>query len=142
MKKLLFTLSTIILVFNFCYGQQIDIKRERTQTAISASSSWLLLVDELKYSNSWEQTSSFFKNAVSKEQWEQSLNSIRLPLGILENREILSTRYKTSLTGAPKGEYIIIIYKTKFEKTEKSIETVTLKKDNDGCWRVSGYFIK
>jgi hypothetical protein len=88
------------------------------------------------------QAATLFKNAVTKSDWEKSLNGILPALGKLVSREVLSATFKTSLPGAPDGEYVVIQYKTKFEKKAEAIETVTPMKDTDGIWRVSGYFIK
>ena len=50
--------------------------------------------------------------------------------------------YKTSLPGAPDGEYVVIQFDTSFENKKAAIETVTPMMDQDGTWRVSGYYIK
>ncbi len=48
----------------------------------------------------------------------------------------------TSLPGAPDGEYVVIQYNTEFENKKVAIETITPMLDDDGKWRVSGYYIK
>jgi len=60
----------------------------------------------------------------------------------LVSRELKSTRYTTSAPGAPDGQYVIIQYNTTFEKKMSAVETVTPMLDQDGKWRVSGYYIK
>ena len=49
--------------------------------AQKASDTWLSMVDKGKYSESWQNTSSYFKNTVDKNQWEKSLNSVRKHIG-------------------------------------------------------------
>lgn len=49
---------------------------------------------------------------------------------------------KTSLPGAPDGEYVVIEFESSFEHKKSAIETVTPMNDKDGKWRVSGYYIK
>jgi len=44
--------------------------------------------------------------------------------------------------GVPDGEYVVIRFETSFENKKSAIETVTPMLDQDGKWRVSGYFIK
>ncbi len=110
--------------------------------AIEASNTWLKLIDNGQYSKSWETAAELFKNAVSKEQWNQSLNAVRKPLGKVIKRTVKSKQYTTSLPGAPDGEYVVIQYETSFENKKSSIETVTPMLDKDGKWRVSGYYIK
>lgn len=53
-----------------------------------------------------------------------------------------SQRYRTTLPGAPDGEYVVIQFKASFENKKAAVETVTPLLDKDGQWRVSGYFMK
>jgi hypothetical protein len=110
--------------------------------AISAAEKWLATIDAGKYPESWKETAEFFRNAVKPEQWEQSMNAVRKPLGKLVSRKVLTKAYKTSLSGAPDGEYVVIQFETSFENKKSAIETVTPMMDKDGKWRVSGYYIK
>ena len=112
------------------------------KAAVASGEKWLTVVDKGKYANSWQEAAVFFKNAITKEQWEQSMLSFRKPLGRLVSRKVESTVYKTSLPGAPDGKYVIITIKTTFENKKSAIETVTPMLEKDGKWRVSGYFIK
>ena len=110
--------------------------------AIDSSNRWLSLVDSNDFGKSWENASELFRNSVSKDDWIKALEGIRTPLGRIIKRDIDSKEYRTSLPGAPEGEYVVITYKTEFENKGNSIETVTPMKDKDGKWRVSGYFIR
>ena len=115
---------------------------EAEKAAISAAQKWLSVVDEGKYSESWNEASEYFKNAIKKERWEQSLRAVRTPLGNLLSRVLQSQTYKTSLPGAPDGQYVVIRFQTSFENKKVAIETVTPMLDKDGNCRVSGYYIK
>ena len=115
---------------------------EKEKAAVSAAEKWLSLVDEGKYGESWKEAAEYFRNAVKQEQWEQSAQAVRKPLGKLISRKMKSTAYKTSLPGAPDGEYAVIQFATSFENKKSAIETVTPMMDKDGKWRVSGYYIK
>ena len=141
--KTLFQIFCAVFIMNFfsCAQQDRSIP-DSTQPGIEAANLWMSLVNEGKYGESWEQAAAFFKKAVTKSDWEKSLNGILPALGKLVSREVLSATFKTSLPGAPDGEYVVIQYKTKFEKKAEAIETVTPMKDTDGIWRVAGYFIK
>ncbi len=112
------------------------------EEALEAAESWLGLVDAGDYETSWDQSAELFKAAVSKEKWERSLNVARKPLGELIGRKVISTKYATSLPGAPDGEYVVIQFTTRFTNKKSAIETVTPMKDPDGVWRVSGYYVK
>lgn len=114
----------------------------KEKSAVSAAEKWLGIVDEGKYVESWKEAAEYFRNAVKQDQWEQTAQATRQPLGKLVSRKVSSTSYKTSLPGAPDGEYFVIQFATSFENKKSAVETVTPMKDKDGKWKVSGYFIK
>jgi len=91
---------------------------------------------------SWKEAASFFQSKISKADWQNALQQARLPLGAAGNRSLMGSMYQTDLPGAPKGEYVVIQYKTEFAGKNQFIETITPMLDKDGKWRVSGYFIK
>jgi hypothetical protein len=130
----------IILMLSATYTLAGESEKEKA--AIIAAEKWLGMIDEEKYVESWKEAAEYFRNAVKKEQWEHSLLSVRKPLGKLINRKIKTKTYKTSVPGAPDGEYVILQFETSFEHKKLGIETVTPMLDKDGKWRVSGYYIK
>lgn len=111
-------------------------------SAASVAEIWLALVDDGKYEDSWGAGSRYFRNAITKEQWINSMNAYRRPLGKIITRKIKSKQYTTSLPRAPDGEYVVIQYATSFTNKKSAVETITPMKDKDGKWRVSGYYIK
>jgi hypothetical protein len=115
---------------------------KKEKAAVVAAEQWLLLVDEGKYEQSWKEAAEYFKNAVSQDKWHQSLQAVRNPLGKLISRKVKTQVYKTSLPGAPDGEYVVIQFETSFKNKKAAVETVTPMMDKDGVWRVSGYYIK
>ena len=117
-------------------------RSDREKAAIASAEKWLTIVDKGKYMESWEESSEYFKQAVTQEQWEQAVQAVREPLGKLISRKVKSATYTTSLPGAPDGQYVVIEFNTSFENKKSGIETVTPMIDKDGMWRVSGYYIK
>ena len=115
---------------------------EAETAAVAAAKTWLSLVDGEKYAESWDQASQIFKGAVQKEQWVQTMQAARTPFGKNISRELKSKRYSTSLPGAPDGQYVVIQFDASFENKKTTIETITPMLDEDGTWRVSGYFIQ
>ncbi len=111
------------------------------KAALAASAAWLSLVDEGRYPETWDQAAGYFRNALKKDQWVASLKGGRSPLGRLVSRKLKSKIYTNTLPGAPDGEYVVIMYDTKFENKESAVETVTPMLDRDGKWRVAGYYI-
>lgn len=115
---------------------------EKEAAAVSAAEAWLRMVDEGDYAGSWKEAAEYFKNALSQEQWDQSLRAARKPLGKLVSRTVKTNTYAISLPGAPDGEYVVIEFETSFENKKAAVETVTPMMDKDGKWRVSGYYIR
>ena len=115
---------------------------EKEKAAASSAEVWLGMVDAGEYAESWKAAAELFRNAVKQEEWVQSLQAARKPLGKLISRKIKTKTYRTSLPGAPDGEYVVIQFESSFEKKKSAVETVTPMMDKDGKWRVSGYFIK
>ena len=110
--------------------------------AVKAAEAWLTLVDSGDYSKSWDTAAAYFKGAITKEKWEQALKGVRPPLGKVLSRKVKAKQFATSLPGAPDGEYVVIQFETSFENKSTAVETVTPMKDEDGKWRVSGYFVR
>ncbi len=119
-----------------------DRHAEAESKAIEAVQPWLALVDRGQYSQSWETAAEFLKNAVGRRDFVKSLADARTPLGEVKSRELLSKHYATDLPGAPKGQYVVVQYKTSFAKKDSATETITPMLEKDKKWRVSGYYIK
>jgi hypothetical protein len=117
-------------------------RSDREKAAIAAAEQWLTIVDKGKYAESWNESSEYFQQAVTQDQWEQAVQAVREPLGKLISRKVKSATYTTSLPGAPDGQYVVIQFNTSFGNKKSAIETVTPRMDSDGKWRVSGYYIK
>ena len=111
------------------------------KAALAVAKAWLQLVDEGKYTESWNEASEYFKRAITKEQWEQTVQAVREPLGKTVSRQLKSKQYATTLPGAPDGEYVVIQFDSSFTNKKTAVETITPMLDKDGKWRVSGYYI-
>lgn len=139
MKRILcFVIIGLILGTSIVMANEI----EKKESAIASAEKWLHIVDDGSYIESWKESSEYFKQSVTQDQWEQAVRAVRKPLGKLVSRKVMSASYTTSLPGAPDGEYVVIQFNTSFENKKTGIETVTPKMDKDGMWRVSGYYIK
>lgn len=110
--------------------------------AVKAAYSWLTLIDNGDYTESWRNAAEYFRIAVPVRQWERSLSATREPLGRVLMREVKSREYRTSLPGAPDGKYVVIEFVTSFSNKKNAIETVTPMMEKNGVWRVSGYYIR
>lgn len=112
------------------------------EAGVAAAKSWLDLVDQHKYAESWQDAAAYFRNAVAQQEWAKTLEATRTPLGAVVSRTLDGASYRTSLPGAPDGEYVIATFHTEFQNKKEAVETVVPMKEKDGSWRVSGYFIR
>ncbi len=137
-----------ILAFSFsllaasAFSQPMPWQAAAENKAVIAARAWLALVDEGDYEASWTEAAGFFRKAVSKTKWVQTMDAFRKPLGKLIQRKLESARFTATVPGAPDGKYVIIRFQSSFQNKKSAVETITPMLDKDGQWRVSGYYIK
>ncbi len=107
-----------------------------------AAEAWLQLADSGQYGLSWDEASTLFKGAITRDQWINAVTGVRQPLGPLKDRKFQSATRTRTLPGAPDGDYVVLQYETTFTNKQRAVETVTPMKEPDGQWRVSGYYVK
>jgi hypothetical protein len=110
--------------------------------AEDAARTWLAQADAGDAAGTWATAASLFRRAVPQDQWARLLNAARSPLGSVVSRTLHDVRPTKELPGAPDGDYVVFEFDTRFEHKRRAVETVTPIKDEDGTWRVSGYFIR
>jgi hypothetical protein len=103
-----------------------------------AAAGWLVLLDRRDWGRAWETSSSVFRSTVPLASWMDGIPKVREPFGALIERTPAESAYKTTLAGRPDGEYVTVIFLSKFDKRELQ-EVVTTVRDGDGRWRVTGY---
>ena len=135
-------LAVILLLGGVLLGAGEKTPPDKEAAALAVAEAWLALVDAGAYERSWETAAGLFRDSITPEQWRDILIAVRRPLGETRSRELLSTSYWTELPGAPDGQYVIIQFDTSFENKRASVETITPMLDQDGAWRVGGYYIK
>lgn len=135
--SLVFVLAAV-LASPVAYGQQPGA----VGSAVNAANHWLVLADANDGASTWDQAAPLFRTAISKAGWSEALKQARQPFGAVKSRKVMSSEVKHSLPGAPDGEYVVIQYDTQFEHKAHAVETVVPMRDQDGNWKISGYFVK
>jgi tRNA A-37 threonylcarbamoyl transferase component Bud32 len=116
-------------------------KSDAERSAVSAAQSWIKMIDDRNYPESWKEAAQLFQKAVTSKDWGDSLKKYREPAGEVVSRKVIMIR-NTTPPGALAGNYVIMQFQTDFTKKHSAIETVTFVKEKDGQWRAAGYFIK
>jgi hypothetical protein len=112
--------------------------KEKAQAATLAASGWLVLLDRRDWGRAWETTAAMFRSTVPLAAWMDGIPKAR-DLGDFIEREPAEAVYKTTLEGRPNGDYVTVIYGSKFSKKDDVVEIVTTVREADGKWRVTGY---
>ena len=134
------TMLFVAVILALCQSGRAAEKVEVAAT--KSAESWLALVDQGQYGESWDAAAKLFQSAVARDKWKEAVGSVRNPLGKLVSRSLKSAEYKTSLPGAPDGKYVVIQFDSSFEHKKTAVETVTPMQEADDSWKVSGYFIR
>ena len=104
---------------------------------------FIKLLDAKQYAQSWDVASDYFKQAVSRSEWEKQVKQVREPLGSVVVRSMKKSEPQKNPPGAPPGDYLLLTFDTKFADSEPArTETLPLIKGADGRWRAVGYFIR
>ena len=61
--------------------------------------------------------------------------------GALLDREKKDSSYSTSAVDSPEGEYISLVFDSRYQKAKSVAEYITVMLD-EGHWKVAGYFIQ
>ena len=119
-----------------------EASADSTTEAQAAGKAWLSMLDAVDYAGTWSSAASSFKSAIAAHAWQQAAQAARQPLGVVKARQQKSATSTRSLPGAPDGQYVVFLFDTNFENKAHGTETMTLAQDQDGQWRVAGYFVK
>jgi len=109
--------------------------------AQATAEKWLGLLDRAEYAKAWDECAQLFRDRVSRQQWVESLPITRAPLGAAKSRKVEVAAYKTSMPGAPEGQYVTVRFRSVFENKENVEELITLVLE-DNVWRPTGYVIR
>ena len=112
------------------------------QVALDSANAWLALIDSMQYASSWEKVSAALRQQVAQTEWEQTMRSVRGPLGPLLSRAPQGREYTTSLPNAPEGEYVVITYGSSYTQLENAVETLVMVLNPAGDWKPAGYYVR
>lgn len=112
---------------------------EMEKAAELAAMGWLLLLDRKDWGTAWDTSAAVFRGAVPLPTWMDGAPKARAPLGKLVERKPADAVYKRQLQGRPDGDYVTIIFNSKFDQKPDTQEVVTTVREPDGKWRVTGY---
>lgn len=113
-----------------------------TEPVDAQAESWLAQADAGDAAGSWEAAGAVFRDAVTPDRWAEQLRAARGPLGTLTSRALAVEQRLDGLPGAPPSDYVGRQYHSVYGGVKAVVETLTLRREEDGTWRVVGYFIR
>ncbi|MEJ8836126.1 DUF4019 domain-containing protein [Ramlibacter sp. AN1133] len=112
---------------------------ELARAGQTAAHGWLLLLDRKDWGTAWDASSQVFRQSVPLPAWMDGIPKLRDPFGAFIERQPVDATYKTTLPGRPAGDYVTVLFKSRFANKADVEETVTTVREPDGRWRVTGY---
>jgi hypothetical protein len=112
------------------------------EEALEAARSWVALVDSEEYRESWDEAARSFQASVTPEAWSAQLSAGRAQVGAVEERGDPRVEAMVDPPGAPPGEYVQVIFRSRYSGAGYLMENVVLTREEDRGWRVVGYFIQ
>ncbi len=113
----------------------------KESAAVTTAAEWLKLIDAGQYGKSWDECAPLFREKVSRQTWVENLPKNRAAHGAFKSRSFSAAQARTSLPGAPEGEYVAVRFLSDFENASGVEEVVTLMFVG-GAWRPLGYLIR
>lgn len=104
--------------------------------AVRSARAWLVLGDEGRWRDGWIATAASFRKANTAEQWAAAATQVRVPMGALISRTVLS---QESVPAPPAGVEVVK-FRTRFANRAEVIETVSLVREGSD-WKVVGIYV-
>ncbi len=104
--------------------------------AVRSARDWLVLGDQGRWKDGWLATAESFRKANTAERWAEAATKVRVPMGALISRTVLS---QDSVPAPPAGVEVVK-FRTSFANKADVIETVSLARE-DGSWKVVGIYV-
>lgn len=139
MRACRFTVIFLSLIVISSYGADAG---NREIAAKKCAQEWLALADAGRFADSWNSAGAYLKRAVSQGAWLGKLDTMRKPLGKVVSRKLENAKPGKDFNGVPGGDYFQLRFATSFSNQKQAVETVTSVLQQDGNWKVCGYYIQ
>ena len=135
-----FALAALV-AFAFSLALPAHAQDPRYWQAQAAARDWLALADANDAAATYNAAAKRFQETMPVDKWAAAMSKVRQQFGATQKRTMIGAEAASSAQGV-KGEFVMIAYRTDFEKRGSGTETVTLELESDGKWRVIGYLMQ
>ena len=118
------------------------------RAAIGAAERWLARVDAQRYADAWSMGAESFKSEVDRKRWDDGIRGLRREYGRVVSRRAEKAAFVGGAPeggdagGAKAGAEMSILFDTRFARRKQATEEVIMVLEQDGLWRVAGYYIR
>jgi len=141
MKKIRIAIALAMLMMVAVAGCNSPNPEDATKDGIAAANEWLGLIYAGKYDDAWANSADEIKNIGPKEGFAKMMEQTRSPLGKESSRTVADKAYAKDPQNASPGEYVQAHFHASFENAKSATETIILKKQPDGSWKVGQYTV-
>jgi hypothetical protein len=110
------------------------------KAATEQAEQWLKAMDGHRYHEGWNEQASAVREGRTEQDWIDEVSGAREALGRPIMRQFKAAEFSTHVRGAPEGQYVLVVYLTKFGNIPLASETILMSLE-DGQWLVGGYSI-
>lgn len=140
-------MKTILYIFLMLFALPVFADQSQSlppdlEAAKNVGQNWIKLIDDGNYSTGWDNAAVQLKTLVDKKGWDTAMKQTREPLGKVSERTLKDVRTAKNPPGIAEGDYVVLVYETKFAKRPQASELVILVKESDGSWRVMSYYAR
>ncbi|RMF46310.1 MAG: DUF4019 domain-containing protein [Deltaproteobacteria bacterium] len=114
----------------------------KADSARQATLRFLHMVDQDQFADSWSMSAHLLREKIPQDKWAGKLKLHRAQCGKFLEREETEINYATEASGEQKGEFFTLNFAADYERCPEVTETVTVMLEEDGQWRVGGFFVK
>jgi hypothetical protein len=141
MKKIRIAIALAMLMTVAVAGCNSPNPEDATKDGIAAANQWLGLIDAGKYDDAWANSADEIKSIGPKEGFAKMMEQTRAPLGKEISRSVADKAYAKDPQNASPGEYVQAHFHASFENAKSATETIIVKKQADGSWKVGQYTV-
>lgn len=104
-----------------------------------AARSWFALLADANYDASWEQSSRYFREHVSREQWRVNASRLDRQFRRANQRKLVEARWLRDEPPLLPAEYVVLRWLTVIDEFRQVGERVIMTHEADGNWRPATY---
>jgi hypothetical protein len=130
-------LSMLLVGASSVFAQQAPSGLEK---AVSTASKWVAQADGNQAVAMWKASDAVMQKNVDQANWSKYIAEIRKQAGAEQSRAWVGVTKINNPAGMPPGEYLNVIYDTKFANVA-TVETVSMVKSGYK-WRPIGYVVR